>query len=802
MATLPYGSWPSPITSDLLVERVVRLGEVWVDGDDVYWNEGRPAEEGRQVVVRRRADGEIVDVVPEGFSARTTVHEYGGGAYTVHAGAVVFSNFDDQRLWRVDAGGGPPAPVTPEPPTRWAWRYADGRIVSDGSLLVCVRERHEAGQVVNDIVSVPVAGGDPVVVTAGRDFYAAPRPSPDGSRLAWLTWDLPDMPWDATELWVGELRPDGRLADARRVAGGAGQSITQPRWSPDGVLHWISDATGWWNLYRDGEPVAPMEAEVGGPDWVFGQSSYCFLPDGRIVAAWSEGGLGRVGIVDAAHGWPPEPLKVPYSVFGSLQPWRDGAVALAASPTDEPAVIGLDAGGDAEVLRPSREETVDGRYLSHPRPITFPSAGGREAHALYYPPANVDVEPPDDERPPLVVMSHGGPTSATSSALNLAIQFWTSRGIAVVDVNYGGSTGYGRAYREVLNGRWGIVDVDDCVHAALYLAESGEVDYERLAIRGGSAGGYTTLCALTFGDVFSAGASLYGVADLEALARDTHKFESRYLDGLVGPYPEAVDIYRERSPIHHAELISCPVILFQGLEDAVVPPAQAEVLVEALRSNRIPFAYLAFEGEQHGFRRAETIKRVIEAELWFYGRVLGFDPADDIEPVPIENEDALDDEVDEVAFDLADWPEQLRADLEATLDDESIPFEWDGDDLVVDDTDARRVEDVIDGLEFPNALEVEEDEGDDEERASELLHQLFVASDRLAGNPDHQKSIDELFTIAGALPGTNAPYGVEAQSWQRVAALTGDVVDALQEGDPERTRSDARSLRDALRPFV
>ena len=804
MEMLPYGSWPSPITADLLVERVVRLGEVAVDGDDVYWNEGRPAEGGRQVVVRRGADGKATDAVPDGFSARTTVHEYGGGAYTVHDGAVIFSNFDDQRLWRAPAGGVPPTPVTPEPPTRWAWRYADACQVPGGHLLVSVRERHEAGQVVNDVVTVPVYGGEPVTVTAGRDFYAAPRPSPDGTRLAWLTWDLPGMPWDTTELWVGELRGDGRLADARRVAGGPGESISQPRWSPDGVLHWVSDATGWWNLYRDGQPVAEMEAEFSGPDWVFGQSTYCFLPDGRIVAAWSEGGLGRIGIVDAVHGWPPEPLDVPYSVFSSLKPWRGGVAALAASPTDEPAVVAIDADGDVEVLRRSREATVEPGYLSRPQPISYESAGGRQAHALYYPPANADVEPPDDERPPLVVMSHGGPTSATSSALNLAIQFWTSRGVAVVDVNYGGSTGYGREYRELLNGRWGIVDVDDCVHAALHLANTGEVDYDRLAIRGGSAGGYTTLCALTFRDIFSAGASLYGVADLEALARDTHKFESRYLDGLVGPYPDAVDVYRERSPIHHAELISCPVILFQGLEDAVVPPEQAEVLVEALRGNRVPFSYLAFEGEQHGFRRAETIKRVIEAELWFYGRVLGFEPADEIEPVPIENEDVLDEDIDEVAFDLGDWPEHLRADLEATLDEEGIPYDWDGDELVVDEPDSRRVEEVIDGLEFPNALEVDDDDGEEDsgERALELLHELFVASDRLAGNPAHQKSIDEVLTIAGALPEATAPYGFDPQDWQRVAALTGDVLEALQDGDPERTRDDARSLRDALRPFV
>jgi dipeptidyl aminopeptidase/acylaminoacyl peptidase len=608
VSVAPYGSWRSPITADLLVEKVVRLGQLHVDGDDLYWLEGRPAERGRQVVVRHGHG----DAIPSEHGARTLVHEYGGGDYAVAGGRVVYANLADQRVY-VDG-----VPLTDDDGSR----FADFDVHPDGTRVACVRERHLDDGVHNDVVVVSLREGAVEVVADGRDFVSAPRWAPDG-RLAWLAWDHPNMPWDGTELFV----------DGTQISGGTGESISQPRWAPDGALHWVSDRTGWWNLYREGEPLAPMEAEFTGPDWIFGQCTYGFLSDGRLVAAWHAPGGDRLGVLEDDGV---RVVDTELTAFASLRPWRGRVAAVAGSATREPAVVSLDvASGAVEVLRRSRERTVDAGYISAPRPIEFPSEHGRTAYALFYPPRNQDFDGPPDERPPLVVRSHGGPTSSASAGLNLELQFWTSRGFAVVDVDYGGSTGYGRHYRRLLDGQWGVVDMEDCAAAARWLSEQGEVDPARLAIRGGSAGGYTTLCALTFRDEFAVGASYYGVADAEALATDTHKFESRYLDGLIGPYPTAQTSYRDRSPIHFADRLTAPLILFQGLEDKVVPPSQAEVMVEGLRRNGVLHAYVPFEGEQHGFRQAENIKRAAEAELWFYGRVLGFTPADEIEPVEL-----------------------------------------------------------------------------------------------------------------------------------------------------------------------
>ncbi len=638
MTVAPYGSWKSPITSDVIVEGTVGLGQIAVDGGDVYWSETRPTEGGRSVVVRREADGRTEDVTPPPFNARNRVHEYGGGAFTVADGIVYFSNFADQRLYACRSASGP-APLTPEADRRYGDGVVDGRL----GRIICVMEDHTAHdrEAANTLAAIPLSGGEAQVLTSGRDFYSSPRLNPDASRLAWLSWSHPNMPWDGCELWVADLAGDGSLAGPQRVAGAAAESIFQPEWSPDGTLYFVSDRTGWWNLYRwtGGriEPLCDMHAEFGMPQWVLGMSTYGFESADRIICTYHGANGWRLASVDTASSRL-EDIDTPFSSISSLRCTSSGALFVGGSATESASLVSLDtSAGQVTVLRRSSRASVEPGYISEPEAIEFRTEDGLSARAFFYPPRNRDYEGPSGERPPLLVVSHGGPTGSTSSRLSLSVQYWTSRGFAVLDVNYGGSTGYGRAYRERLNGKWGIVDVDDCVNGALYLVDRGDVDRRRLAIKGGSAGGYTTLSALTFRDVFKAGASYYGIGDLEAMAKDTHKFESRYLDGLVAPYPEGREIYKARSPIYFTDRLSCPVILFQGLEDRIVPPNQAESMVAALRAKGLGVAYVPFEGEQHGFRRSENIKRSLDAELYFYSRVFGFELADPIEPVPIEN---------------------------------------------------------------------------------------------------------------------------------------------------------------------
>jgi dipeptidyl aminopeptidase/acylaminoacyl peptidase len=635
----PYGSWKSPISAEAVIAEAVRLSSIALDGEDVYWLEMRPEEGGRYTVVRRSPNGQTTDVTPATFNVRTRVHEYGGGSYVVAGGTVYFSNWDDQRLYRQDLGREPRA-ITPEA----RLRYADGVIDERRGRMICICEDHsEPGQeAVNSLVALDLEGkGQRQVLAAGNDFYASPRLSPDGSLLAWLTWNHPNMPWDGTELWLGSLAEDGSLLDSRRIAGGEAESIFQPEWSPDGTLYLASDRTGWWNLYRwsDGnaELLCAMEAEFGLPQWVFGMSTYAFASNTSIICAYAQRGSWHLARLDTVTGHL-TPIDTPYTMITQVRADPRRALFLGGTPTEAMAVVELDLDtGGHQVLRRTSQASVDPGYISLPVPIEFPTEKGLTAHAFFYAPRNRDAVGPEDERPPLLVISHGGPTGATDTTLDLHYQYWTSRGFAVLDVNYGGSTGYGRAYRQRLNGQWGIVDVDDCANAARYLVERGDVDGERLIIRGGSAGGYTTLCALTFRDLFAAGASYYGVSDLEALAKETHKFESRYLDQMVGPYPESREIYVERSPIHFPERLSCPVVFFQGLEDPVVPPNQAERLVEALKTRGVPVAYVPFEGEQHGFRRAENLKRALEAELSFYSQIFRFELADPVEPLAIDN---------------------------------------------------------------------------------------------------------------------------------------------------------------------
>jgi dipeptidyl aminopeptidase/acylaminoacyl peptidase len=577
-------------------------------------------------------------VLPAGFDARDRVHEYGGGANAVRDGLVVFSNRGDDRLYRID--GGEPRPITGE----GAWRYADLQIDAARNRVLCIREDHSSGgEAVNTLAAVSLDGesGGGTVLVEGADFYSTPRLSPDGDRLAWLSWNHPNMPWDGCDLWVAPIQPDGSLGAAEHVAGGPTESIFQPEWSPAGELWFVSDRTGWWNLYRRrggaDEAVAPEEAEFGAPQWVFGMSTYAFADANTVVAASGRGPFWRLNRIDVAT-LRRTPVESPYVEFDDVVGGGGAAVFVAGGLETPAAVVRYDlASGAFETLKSSLSVEIAPADRSVPQPIDYVSLDGETAHALYYPPANAAYSGPAGELPPLIVRSHGGPTGAASATFNPSIQYWTSRGLAVLDVDYGGSSGYGRAYRQRLNDRWGIVDVDDCVAGALALAERGMVDRERLAIRGGSASGYTTLAALAFRDLFRAGASHYGISDLETMTTDTHKFESRYLDGLLGPYPARRDVYVERSPIHFVERISAPLILFQGSEDKVVPPDQAEKMFDAVVARGLPAALVVFEGEGHGFRRAENIKRSLEGELYFYGRVFGFTPAGEIEPVEIVN---------------------------------------------------------------------------------------------------------------------------------------------------------------------
>ena len=638
--TSRYGTWESPITPALTTDAATAVAELRLDGDDIYWLESRPAEGGRMAVVQRHPDGTRTERTPEGFNARTRVHEYGGASYSVHQGIVMASNFSDNRLYRLAPHQEPEA-LTEDS----AQRYADPVVDAKRRRLIAICEDHTVdrpSEVVNSLVAIDLDGKTaPRRLAGGCDFYAAPRLSPDGRKLAWISWNHPNMPWDETELWTADIAADGALIAARRIAGGAGESLLEPNWSSDGQLVFISDRSGWWNLYRwnngDAEPLLPLAAEFSGPQWSLALSHYGFLDDRRLVAAYQQDGQASLAVIDLRTK-ETRRVDTPYSSIASLKAASGAAVLVAGSPQEAWAVVRWQASsGQFAVLKETMQIDIDRAYFSVPEAIEFETTGRAHAHAFFYPPTNPRYEAPAEEKPPLIAISHGGPTGASAAVLSLAIQFWTSRGFAVVDVNYGGSVGYGRAYRRRLLGQWGVVDIDDVVAAARHLAERGSVDRNRMAIRGRSAGGYTTLAALTFRQVFTAGASYFGVSDIETLAQETHKFESRYMDSLVGPYPKRRDLYVERSPIHFADRLTAPVIFFQGLDDKIVLPNQAERMVKQMEANGVPVAYLPFAGEGHGFRRADSLIRAHCAELYFYGQVFGFTPADQLEEVEIRN---------------------------------------------------------------------------------------------------------------------------------------------------------------------
>lgn len=645
----PYGSWESPVSAKLITQGGLRLAEVRVDGNEIYWQEGRPDEAGRYVIVKRSPDGSVNDVNPAPFNARNAVHEYGGGAYAVRDGVVYFSNWGDQRIYRVTSdGSGDPVAITGEPAIERGDRYSDLTLSNDSNWILCIRERHhEDREADNELVAVPTNGsGDIKVLATGHDFYSSPRQNLTGDKICWLSWDHPNMPWDGCELRTAVFDTStGTVSAEYLVTGGTDVSIVQPEWSPDGTLVFITDESGWWNLSKwaggDVKPILAEEVDHGGPAWAFGFRTYSFTEDGAIILRNTLNGKGRfrkIGISgDESRG-----TFVPHSSMSDVTVLGDSVLYVGASPTTAAEIVCTNLASETSIsLKSSSDSVLDAAYISVPEAITFPSTDSGEAHAFYYVPTNPDFESDGTETPPLLVISHGGPTSATSSSLSLAVQFWTSRGFAVVDVNYRGSTGHGRAFRDALKGKWGVYDTDDCIAAAAYLVGKGLADIDRLAIKGGSAGGYTTINALTFHDRFAVGATYYGIADLSVFIDDTHKYESRYLDSLIGPYPEAKQLYYDRSAINFTEQLSCPMIILQGLEDKIVPPSQAEIMAGALREKGIPFSLMMFEGEQHGFRQSKNIVASLEGELYFYGRVMGFTPAGDLPAIEIENESAL-----------------------------------------------------------------------------------------------------------------------------------------------------------------
>ena len=631
----PFGTWESPITAQAVTKAGLKFGDVLrIDGGDLYWVESRPSESGRSVIVRHSVAGAIDDVGPDDFNARSRVHEYGGGAYVVAAGTIFASRFDDQHLYRID-NESEPVVITPEPPVPAGLRYADLDLAGDWA--VGVREAHGGDEPVNEIVRIDLSGKtEPVVVASGRDFYSSPRINPARTAIAWLEWDHPNMPWDGTELRTAHIDRDGNPSAPVLVAGGVDDSITQPEWAPDGALHYISDRTGWWNIYRHTQQgdlaVLPMAAEFGQPAWVFATRRYCFLDDGTLLAVHGSPDGDRL---IAIEGGIPREIDVAFRSLGSTLASRERRLyVIAGGPEASPAVVEIDVDtGTRQVVR-AADTPIDGRYVSIPETITFDTPDG-PTHALFYPPTNPDFNGPDGETPPLIVKIHGGPTGNARTTLNPSYLFWTSRGFGIVDVDYGGSSGYGRAYRNRLRGNWGVVDVRDCALAAAHLAAIGRADPKRLIISGGSAGGYTTLMALATRDEFAAGSSWYGIASLEALAEHTHKFEARYLDRLVGPYPAERATYQERSALNHLDGFSAPVILLQGLDDEVVPPQQTEMMRDALIARGVPVACIMFEGEGHGFRHARNQITALESELSFFGQVFGFEPAGEVQPVAI-----------------------------------------------------------------------------------------------------------------------------------------------------------------------
>ena len=624
--TTPYGLWQSPISPEMLASKSTRYGQIQYIDNAIYWLESRPHEQGRGVIVRSQ-NGKREDVTPKGFNVRTRVHEYAGGDFWGRGEYLLFADDSNQQLCLQNLSTNSVEFITPEPPVKRSLRYCDGEVAPNMAYTVCVHERHEADDVINELIVVSLSAPfTKQVIVQGADFYSNPRINPDGKQLCWISWNHPNMPWDETELWLADISESGEITNQRKVAGGDNVSVYHPFWSADNQLFYVADPEGWWHIYCLENPHKPvhdkLEIEFGLPQWVFGCRTVQWLDDKTLIAIGTRKGQQALYQISLETG-AVELFSDNWTAFnGQMVTGENELYFMAANPKTGEAVyqVNLQNKQTRQLTESDKDQLED--YISVPQHIKFPTSGNQKAYGYFYPPKNPEFGGPIDEKPPLIVLSHGGPTGMTDNGLNLTIQYWTSRGFAVADVNYRGSTGYGRAYRDSLKGQWGILDVDDCIAMGQYLAEQGLVDGSRMAIRGGSAGGYTTLCALTFHDVFKAGMSRYGVAELVSLSQDSHKFEIRYLDSVLGPYPEHADLYHERSPVNHTELLSCPILILQGLEDKVVPPNQAEAMVEALKEKGLPYEYITFEGEGHGFRKPETIIKAFTAELEFYQKHL------------------------------------------------------------------------------------------------------------------------------------------------------------------------------------
>ncbi|MBM31498.1 MAG: peptidase [Chloroflexi bacterium] len=637
--TLKYGSWESPVKASLIAEGTPRnpLSEIIIDNNIIYWIESRPKENGRNVIVMKQNDNPPQDILPKHFNARNSVHEYGGGVYSVKNGIIYFTNWDDQRIYKIQ--NNEIKPITPKSQTNKSIRFSDLNISPDEKYLVCIMETHQENSVKNEIVVIPTNGrSEPKSILSGYDFYSSPRLNKNGTKIAWICWEHPNMPFDSTELHIADFSSNG-IKNPQKITGGNNESVMQPKWHGN-QLFFISDRTGWWKINKfennSSEIIIDDNADIAEAPWVFGLSNYS-ISENKLITSLVNGSKREIIVLNLEDN-SEKRKSVAFSgikYFSSNEKFTCFISGTTTSP--ETVTKSFSHFDNFEIIKELAGFTMPKNLISTPQNITFPTTNNSISYAWFYPAHNPEYRGPKDDLPPLIVISHGGPTSGSSSTLSLAIQYWTSRGISVVDVNYRGSSGFGKKYRDSLKGNWGIYDTDDCISAAKYLVGKKLVDQKKIAIRGGSAGGYTTLCALSFHNYFSAGASYYGVADAGELAKDTHKFESRYLDSLIAPYPKEKKLYEERSPIFYVDNIKCPVIIFQGEEDMIVPKSQAEEMVKALEKKKIPYTYQLYQGEQHGFRKTENIIRSLESELLFYGSIFGFTPADIIPPININN---------------------------------------------------------------------------------------------------------------------------------------------------------------------